>query len=124
MSTESNIVQTEKTNSLALIAIITGGLALLVSFTSFVLAFVIVIPGFICGAAGGLLAVAAIVTGIIGLVQVNKPENTEKGKGLAIAGIAMGGLGLLVLCVVPLISAFVYSWSGMRMHMPRFWRNY
>lgn len=121
---DNNSVQTTsgKTNILALIAVISGGLALLSALVSLVLALIIAIPGFICASVGGLFALAAIITGIIGLVQVNRPENTDQGKGLAIAGIAMGALGLIIACVMPLISAVVFGMSGMRMHIPRYWR--
>lgn len=123
MESSSISSQSEKTNILALVSVVSGGLALLSALVSLVLSFLAAVPGFICASVSGLFALAAIVTGIIGLVQVNREGNTEKGKGLAIAGLALGVLGLLAACLVPVLSAFaVYNFSEMPMHRPRFWR--
>lgn len=54
---------------------------------------------------GFLLSVAAIVLGIIELNKIKKGESSEKGKGMSIAGIILGGVGIvfgIVLLVVGL----------------------
>ncbi len=44
---------------------------------------------------GQLLLIGAIICGVIGLHKI-KTDNTLEGKGMAIAGIVMGGIGLLI----------------------------
>ncbi len=56
------------------------------------------------------LAIAAIVTGIIGHSNIKKSNGTQKGKGRATAGIIMGGFYFLLLIVVIVI--FVALISG------------
>jgi hypothetical protein len=74
----------------------------LVSMILGILAFVFV---FFTGYAF-FLAVAALVMGIVGLGRVNRDSGYRKGKGFAIAGIALGGtwlfLGTLLLALVVL----------------------
>ncbi|MBI2631491.1 DUF4190 domain-containing protein [Candidatus Pacearchaeota archaeon] len=54
-----------------------------------------------------LFSIAAIVTGIIAIIKVNK--NGQKGKGLAIAGLVLGAISgfLLMLIYYILVSSFV-----------------
>lgn len=49
---------------------------------------------------GGLGSILALVLGIMGLKQVNR--SGQSGKGLAIAGIVLGSLGILTAIVVTL----------------------
>lgn len=56
---------------------------------------------------GGLGAIAAVVLGIIALRQVNASRGTQGGRGLAIAGTIIGGLGILGAVAFWAIFAFV-----------------
>ena len=69
-----------------------------------ILAFVGIIAGFF----PYYLAIAALVLGIVGLGRVNREQGYLRGKGYAIAGIALGGtwLFLAILAVGLLILAF------------------
>ena len=62
------------------------------------------IAGFICGCAGLFFipAVLGIVFGFIARSQIQRSNGTQKGNGLALAGIlvAIGWLALLILSVV------------------------
>lgn len=55
-----------------------------------------------------LLSIAAVVLGIVGLSNINRNPGYKKGKGFAIAGIAIGGgiLFLTLLAVSILLLAF------------------
>ncbi|MCX5685287.1 MAG: DUF4190 domain-containing protein, partial [Planctomycetota bacterium] len=50
----------------------------------------------------GLASVAGIVLGIVGLVKIMKNPATMKGRGLAIAGILVSGVGLLMVPIIVL----------------------
>lgn len=73
-----------KTNGLAVAALV-------IAILSFFAAFLAI------GALGGILAV---VLGIIALRQVNASAGTQAGRGIAIGGIAVGGVSILVGVVV------------------------
>jgi hypothetical protein len=88
---ESPLPPDSKTNVIALISLIVG----IVGLLSICGAIFIPIAGPICA---GILAVGAIVTGIIGMGQTKKTG--EKGKGLAIGGLVMGILGILSACLI------------------------
>ncbi|MEW6026415.1 MAG: type II secretion system protein GspG [Planctomycetota bacterium] len=62
----------------------------------------------ICGIAGILFclpAIPAVILGIIGLVKIKKSAGTLKGTGMAIAGLIMGGLGVLMIPVMLIIAS-------------------
>ncbi|MBI5778440.1 MAG: type II secretion system major pseudopilin GspG [Planctomycetes bacterium] len=62
----------------------------------------------ICGIAGMLLclpAIPAIILGIIGLVNIKKGAGALKGKGKAIAGLILGGLAIIVMPILAIITA-------------------
>jgi hypothetical protein len=42
------------------------------------------------------ISLVAVITGLIGLNQIKKTGNQEKGKGLAIAGVIQGAVGIIV----------------------------
>jgi hypothetical protein len=90
-------VQTSsKNNVLAIISLVTGIIGLLFSCAALVpfigwLSLICVAP---CG-------LAALITGIIALTQVKKTG--EKGKGMAMAGLIMGVLGITLVCVLQLL---------------------
>ena len=53
---------------------------------------------------GTILALVALLFSIVGLGQINKQPGVYGGKGMAIAGIVLGAVGLLVSIVVVLHS--------------------
>ncbi len=56
---------------------------------------------------GMLSGLAAVVLGIIALVYISGNKETLKGKGLAIAGIILGGIGLILVPIVFLLAALI-----------------
>lgn len=63
------------------------------------------VAGFICGllsvtccacCGGELLAITALVLSIIGLVEINRQPERYEGHGLAVAGLVLGGLGVVL----------------------------
>ncbi|KAF0106299.1 MAG: RDD domain containing protein [Anaerolineaceae bacterium] len=105
---ESPIVQpvpsSARNNKLATAGLVTGILALLSYCLSIVISFFqsLWLPIILMGS-GALLSLASLITGIIGLVQVNKSQGEQKGKGFAITGIVLGGLGVLAICILPIV---------------------
>ena len=57
---------------------------------------VLSMPCCCCGFLGAPLAVGALVTGFVALGHVRRDPLAWRGGGLAIAGIAAGGMGLLL----------------------------
>lgn len=98
-----------KNNIYAVLSPINGGLAFLSNCLSLVL---VIVPGlpFLCATVSGLLSLGALVTGIVGLVQIKR--NGEKGKGLAITGIVLGVLGLIASCLIPLLGTALWAALG------------
>jgi hypothetical protein len=86
-----------KTNSLSVVSLITG----IVGFISMCLG-VIPFLGWVCYGISGLAAIAALITGFIGINKMK--ASGEKGRGMAITGIVFGALGLLGVCVMIIIS--------------------
>lgn len=82
-----------KTNGLAIASLV-------IAILSFVTAFVAI------GALGGALAV---VLGIVALRQVSSSAGTQTGRGVAIGGIAVGGVSILIGVVVFAFFAAVTS---------------
>jgi type II secretory pathway pseudopilin PulG len=60
---------------------------------------------FIIPLIGLILGIVAIVLGIIALVTISKNSDTLKGKGLAIAGIVMGGISVIIMPIIALLAA-------------------
>ncbi|MFC1594175.1 DUF4190 domain-containing protein [Candidatus Omnitrophota bacterium] len=54
---------------------------------------------------GILFSLAAIILGIIALVKISNNKETLKGNGLAIAGIILGGIGVIVIPIFALLAA-------------------
>jgi hypothetical protein len=90
----------ERTHPLAIASLVTGILA--------------IVPGCCCGFLGIPLAIAAVITGILGMNKINADPNQFKGKGLAIAGLVCGGLGLVVdvIGIVMNVGSQVMQQSG------------
>lgn len=60
-----------------------------------------------------LFPIAALALGLIGLNDVKKSHGAKTGRGLAVAGTILGGVGLLI-SIIWIIVAIVsggYSWS-------------
>ena len=67
------------------------------------------IASLICGILSlptiGLGAILAVILGIVGLVKISKSRGALGGKGMAIAGIVLGGLFFLALPFIALMAA-------------------
>ena len=58
---------------------------------------------------GFVLSVAAIVLGILEIRKIGKGESSEKGKGMAIAGIILGAVGIvfgIIWAIIIAVGAF------------------
>ncbi len=64
----------QKTNTLAIVALVTG------------------ILGLCCG----ILSVPALITGVMGRNQIKASNGLEKGDGMALAGVILGAVGLVL----------------------------
>jgi MFS family permease len=105
--------QTSKTNIYAILSLIEGGLAFLSNCISLLMIVIPAVP-FVCGVASGMCSLGALVTGMVGLVQVKREGNMQKGKGLAIAGIILGVLGLIGACLIPLLGTALLATFGLQ----------
>jgi hypothetical protein len=76
---------TQKTNALAITSLILGVLA---------------VPTAFCFGSGAILGLAGLVTGVIGINQINESVDSQGGKGMAITGLVLGVISLLVGMVV------------------------
>jgi hypothetical protein len=94
LSMETSIppVPASKTNIMSIISLLAGIIGFLATCLS-----VIPFVGVVFVIFSGLFGVIALVLGILGMNQVRK--NAEKGKGMAIAGIVLGILILVGVCV-------------------------
>jgi hypothetical protein len=74
------------------------------------------IGSLVCGLlwVGGVGSIAAVILGYIGLRQIRRERLRLKGKGMAIAGIALGWLGILGLAV--LIVLGIHFWKTREVH--------
>jgi hypothetical protein len=104
-----------RNNIYATLSLINGGLAFLSNCLSLAL---VIVPGlpFLCATVSGLLSLGALVTGIVGLVQVKR--SGEKGRGLAVTGIVLGVLGLIASCLIPLMGTALWAALGWQMGDP------
>lgn len=73
-----------------------------------VTAFVLSLLGFLCCT---YLAIPGLIMSITSLQKINKGQLAPKNKGLAIAGIILGGLGILTL-VINIINMIVNPNTG------------
>jgi len=56
---------------------------------------------------GWLSGLAAIVCGIIALMKISGNKETLRGKGLAVAGIIMGGIGFIIIPVFLVLASLI-----------------
>jgi hypothetical protein len=90
-------VPVSKTNILSIISLVGGILGLLGMCLG-----IIPVIGWFCSVPGGLFGLTAVILGVVG---INKIKATgEKGKGMAIAGLVLGVLTLLGVCVYVIIT--------------------
>lgn len=75
------------------------------------------IPAWFCCYLGFPLGIAAIVTGVLGIMKVNKNPAAFGGKGLAFGGIAAGAAGFLLI-IVYIILVFALGVMGPLIKMP------
>jgi hypothetical protein len=55
----------------------------------------------------GIASLVAIISGIISIRKINRSADKIRGKGLAIAGIILGGIGL----IIPLLILTSVIWT-------------
>jgi len=69
------------------------------------------IASLVCGIIGpltvGLASIVAVILGIVGLVKISKSQGALGGKGMAIAGIVLGGLFFLALPFIAIAAAII-----------------
>ncbi|MCK4905348.1 DUF4190 domain-containing protein [bacterium] len=64
-----------------------------------IVSFIVSISGLILGmglSSFGTIPLLSILLGIISIIKINKSSDNLRGKGFAIAGIILGGLGLIL----------------------------
>lgn len=77
--------ENDKPGTMAILSLISGILSVMGSCIPIVGAFL-----------GFILSVVSIVLGTIELKRIKKDDTGQKGRGLAITGIILGGLGILI----------------------------
>src|SRR5262245_2821567 len=75
------------------------------AITSLILGIMSIIPCALCGCLGMIVAIAAIITGGIGM-------SNENGKGLAAGGLITGIIGLLLNIVLTIVSMGMNNGNG------------
>jgi hypothetical protein len=103
-----------KKNIYASLSPINGALAFLGNCLNL---FAAIIPGLpiVCGVISGLFSLGALITGLVGLTQINRSQGTQKGRGWAVTGIALGALGLLAACLIPLLATSLWAALGLEL---------
>jgi len=96
----SNRVAMAKTEPLAIVSPILGVLGIIGWIASVAASFALSKPGVAVAITLGVLAtIGAIITGILGLKRINNDSANLKGKGLAIAGLVLGGLAAVLFLI-------------------------
>ena len=92
--------RTANTNTLAIISLVTGILGILTTCPTFFVPFV--------GLCSGVLSAGALITGFISKNQITHQSGNEQGKGMAVAGIVLGLVNLIIICVLVVIGILVF----------------
>ena len=71
-------------------------------------------PGFFCCYIGTLTSPAAIILGIISLVQIKNNPDENGGKPLSIVGIVLGGLYFVMVAFIILIYGLAFMTQGLK----------
>jgi hypothetical protein len=111
------ILSSAPTNRLALVSFLSA----ILTISSFCLGFVpIPMTAWVCYPSAVLLGSIALASGVASLRQVR--ANGEKGRGLALLGIWMGGLSILaVTCATTLtVLALYYGLDYLKTYWPQF----
>jgi hypothetical protein len=79
--------------------------------------FAAIIPGLpiIIGVITGLFSLGALITGLVGLSQIKRSQGAQKGRSWAVTGIALGALGLLAACLIPLLATSLWAALGLEL---------
>ena len=80
-----------KTNTLAIVAVVCGGLGIVMSFC--------------CGLFGIPVDIAALICGGLALSQIK--TTGEQGRGMAIAGLVLGALGIVLAIVMMVVGVAI-----------------
>lgn len=83
------------------------------AIASLVLGITAIVPGCCCSFVGIILGILAIVFGIL---FINANKELAVSKGMAMAGIILGGLGILVCVVILIISATMNTENSMEFY--------
>ncbi len=95
----------KRTNGLAIVSLIAGLIAPIYTFAFGIQEGTVVHTG---GYFVVLLGIVATISGIVALAQIRKRSDTEKGKGLAIAGLILGILSVgIVLLQIFVIGPYI-----------------
>lgn len=90
---QPSIIPEPKTNALAVASMVLGIIALLFSFFGFL------------GLIGVILGIIALILSIVGKKQISASGGTQKGSGMAVAGLVMGIIAV-VIGVIAIACAF------------------
>lgn len=66
----------------------------------------------LCGCIGFVLAVVALVLGIVSYGSIRNSHGRQSGSGMAIAGMVMGAVPIVLLVVVLILSAVDAAFAG------------
>jgi len=98
-----------KNNIYAVLSLVGGIVAFISNCITLVSVLVPTLP-FLCATISGLFSLGAVLTGIVGLIQVK--NSGQKGKGFAIAGLVLGILNLITACVIPFVGTALWAALG------------
>ncbi len=91
------------TNTLAIVSLVTGIVSVLFIFLS---------GSVILGVLGVLIGIAAIVTGTMAMKQIKVTPASSSSKGMALAGIICGAIGLVLSLIITIACAACYASIG------------
>jgi len=60
---------------------------------------------------GLILGPAAIVTGFLGMKKADDPSNQVGGRGIAMAGLICGAIGLVISLILTIIAVAAGDWN-------------